>query len=404
MKKFKYSARTTEGRELKGTLSARDKEAVTEILHDRGLIIVEIRESMDFNLERLNEINVGGVPLKEKVIFMRQMATMVSSGLALTRALEIMEIQTKNPQFRRVITNVKTNVESGKGLAESFASQEDIFDDITLNLIEAGEESGRLDDILLKLAVELEEKQELQGKLKGALIYPAIILLVIIGVVVLLMFVLVPEMSSIYEEFDSELPWTTQILIDTSEFVTAYWWVIVIILMILGITAKAYLDTEKGKRTLDKVLVKIPIAGSVITKMQIAQFTRVLSLLLSSGLSIIKALELTAKSLSNSLFRDVVLEAKDDVEKGGALAMPISRSEYYPLLVSSMIAVGEETGNLDVVLEKIAQYYKEEVNQATANLSSVLEPVFLIIMGGTIAFISLAVYMPMFQLTEVIGG
>jgi len=403
MKKFKYSARTTEGKELKGTLSARDEQAVTEILHDRGLIIVDIKESLNFNLESLNEINIGGVPLKEKVVFMRQMATMVSSGLALTRSLEIMEIQTKNPLFRRVIAKVKSDVESGKGLAESFAAQEDVFDDITLNLIEAGEESGRLDEILLKLAVELEEKQELQGKLKGALIYPAIMLIVVVAVIALLMFVLVPEMSSIYAEFDAELPWVTQVLISASEFATSYWWVILTVLIVLGIGLKAYLDTEGGQRTQDKVLVKIPIAGNVITKMQIAQFTRIMALLLSSGLSIIKALELTAKSLSNSLFRDVVLDAKDEVEKGGALAVPISRSDYYPLLVSSMVAVGEETGTLDVVLDKIAQYYKEEVNQATANLSSVLEPVFLIIMGVTIGFVAMAIYMPMFQLTEVIG-
>jgi type IV pilus assembly protein PilC len=404
MKTYKYAARTTEGKELKGTLTARDEEAVAEILHDRGLIIVEIKDTFDFNLEKLNQINIGGVPLKEKVIFMRQMATMVSSGLPLTRALEIMEIQTSNPLFKRVIAKVKSDVESGKGLAESFSNQEEIFDDITLNLIEAGEESGRLDEILLKLAVELEEKQSLQGRLKGALIYPAIILVVIIAVLALLMFVLVPEMSEIYAEFDSELPWTTQFLINASDFVSAYWWIILIILIIGGISVKAYLDTKKGKRTWDKIVIKIPIVGPVVTKMQLAQFTRIMALLLSSGLSIIKALELTAKSLSNSLFSDVVLEAKDDVEKGGALAVPISRSENFPLLVSSMIAVGEETGNLDVVLDKIAQYYKEEVNQATANLSAVLEPVFLVIMGGTIGFISIAIYMPMFQLTEVIGG
>jgi type IV pilus assembly protein PilC len=404
MKTYKYSARTTEGKELKGTLTARDENAVAEILHDRGLVIVDIKETFDFNLERLGQINIGGVPLKEKVIFMRQMATMVSSGLPLTRSLEIMEIQTSNPLFKRVIAEVKSDVESGKGLAESFSNQEEIFDDITLNLIEAGEESGRLDEILLKLAVELEEKQSLQGKLKGALIYPAIILVVIVAVIALLMFVLVPEMSEIYGEFGAELPWTTQFLISASQFVTAYWWLVLTILIIVGISIKVYLDTENGKRTWDKIIVKIPIVGPVVTKMQLAQFTRIMALLLSSGLSIIKALELTAQSLSNSLFSDVVLEAKNDVEKGGALAVPIARSEHYPLLVSSMIAVGEETGNLDVVLDKIAQYYNDEVDQATANLSSVLEPVFLVIMGVTVGFISVAIYMPMFQLTEVIGG
>jgi len=401
VKKYKYWARTTEGKQVKGSIKARDEEAVAEILHDKGLVIVNIKDTFDFNLEKLNEINIGGVPLQDKVVFMRQMATMVSSGLPLTRALEIMEIQASNPLFRNVISAVKNGVESGQGLAETFRAQEEIFDDITLNLIEAGESSGRLDEILLKLAKELEEKKSLGSKLRSALIYPAIILLVIVAVILLLMFVLVPAMSDIYAEFEAELPWTTTLLINLSNFVTQYWWVIFLVLAILVIGAKAYFDTENGKRVLDKILLHIPVVKDVITKTQIAQFTRIMSLLLSSGLSILQALDLSANSLSNSLFRDVILDAKDEVEKGGSLTVPISRSDYYPLLVGSMIAVGEETGNLDVVLEKVAQYYKAEVDEATQNLSSVLEPIFLILMGGTIGFIAMAIYMPMFQLSSV---
>jgi type IV pilus assembly protein PilC len=401
MKKFKYSARTAEGKEVKGSISARDESAVSEILHDRGLVIVNIKDTFDFSIEQLNQINIGGVPLKEKVIFMRQMATMVSAGLPLTRALEIMEAQTSNPLFRKVISKVKEGVESGIGLADSFRVEEEVFDDVTLNLIEAGESSGRLDEILLKLATELEERKSLGSKLKSALIYPAIILLVIIGVIVLLMFVLVPAMSDIYSEFEAELPWTTSFLINMSSFMTQYWWIILLVIAVVAIGMKAYLDTAKGKRVADKVILKLPIVKDVVTKTQVAQFTRIMALLLSSGLSILEALDLSAKSLSNSMFRDVVLDAKDEVEKGGSLTVPISRSEYYPLIVSSMIAVGEETGNLDVVLNKVADYFKEEVNEATSNLSSVLEPIFLILMGGTIGFIAMAVYMPMFQLSSV---
>jgi type IV pilus assembly protein PilC len=401
MNKFKYLARTEEGKEVKGTIKARDEESVAEMLHEKDLVIVNIKKTFDLDVQSLSEINIGGVPLKDKVVFMRQMATMVSAGLPLTRSLEIMEMQAQNPQFRRVISNVKEGVESGQGLADSFRAQEEVFDGITLNLIEAGESSGRLDEILLKLATELEEKKSLGSKLKSALIYPAIILLVIIAVILLLMFVLVPAMSDIYSEFDAELPWTTKLLINMSSFMTQYWWAILVVLAVLVIGGKAYFDTKKGKKVADKIILRIPVVKDVVTKTQIAQFTRVMSLLLSSGLSILEALQLTADSLSNSLFRDVILDAKDEVEKGGSLAVPISRSQYYPLLVSSMIAVGEETGNLDVVLEKVAQYFKEEVDEATANLSSVLEPIFLILMGGTIGFIAMAVYMPMFQLSSV---
>jgi len=401
MKKFKYYARTVEGKEVKGSMEAKDEASVSEILHDKGLVVVNIKDTFSLDVQSLSEINIGGVPLKDKVVFMRQMATMVSAGLPLTRSLEIMEMQAGNPQFRRVIGNVKSSIESGKNLADSFREEEDIFDDVTLNLIEAGESSGKLDEILLKLAAELEEKKSLGSKLKSALIYPIIILLVIIAVILLLMFVLVPSMSEIYAEFDAELPWTTNVLINMSNFVTSYWWVILIVLVVLIVGGKAYLDTSKGKRVMDKVILKIPIVKDIVTKTQIAQFTRIMSLLLSSGLSILQALDLSAKSLSNSMFSDVILDASDEVEKGGSLAVPISRSEYYPLLVSSMIAVGEETGNLDTVLQKVAQYFKEEVNEATQNLSSILEPIFLILMGGTIGFIAMAIYMPMFQLSSV---
>ncbi len=403
MKKYKYSARDVKGKVVNGVVEARDGNAVTDILHDRGLIVVTIKESMGIDFERLSEVNIGGIPMKEKVIFMRQMSTMVGAGLPLTRALEIMTQQVENPFFRRTLKDVLTSVQSGKSLSNSFRAQEEIFDEITLNLIEAGEESGKLEIILERLATELEEKNSLSSKLKSAMIYPAIILLVIVAVVILMMFVLVPSMASIYADFNAELPFATKLLMNISDFFINYWWAMLVVIAVLVIGGKYYLGSHKGKRTFDKLVLKIPVVGGIITKMQLSQFTRILALLLGSGLSIIKALELTASSLSNSVFKDVVLDAKSEVEKGGALALPIARSEYFPLLVSSMIAVGEETGEIDAVLTKVSEYYKEEVDVATSSLSSVLEPVFLIIMGLAIGFIAMAVYMPMFQLSSAIG-
>jgi type IV pilus assembly protein PilC len=403
MQKYRYSARDVNGKVVEGEIEARDDVSVADILHDRGLIVVSIKEGFGIDLEKLNEINIGGVPMKDKVVFMRQMATMVGSGLPLTRALEIMHMQASNPLFKKTLKTVLKSVESGKTLADSFREQEEIFDEITINLIEAGEESGNLETILEKLATELEEKNSLGSKIKSAMIYPAIILFVIIAVVILMMFVLVPSMAEIYKDFDAELPWTTTFLMNMSTFFINYWWAVIVILVVLVVGIKYYLDTEKGKRNFDKLILKVPGVGSIVAKMQLSQFTRILSLLLSSGLSILKSLELTASSLSNQMFRDTVIEAKNEIEKGGALAIPIARSEYFPLLVSSMIAVGEETGEMDSVLAKVSEYYKEEVNTATSNLSSILEPLFLIIMGLAIGFIAMAVYMPMFQLSSAIG-
>ena len=403
MKKFKYSARDVNGKVVEGEIEARDTNAVADILHDRGLIVVTIREGMGIDWEKLNEINIGGIPMKDKVVFMRQMATMVSAGLPLTRSLEIMVQQASNPLFKRVLSNVLKSIQSGKTLANSFREQEDVFDEITLNLIEAGEESGNLEVVLTKLAVELEEKNALSSKIKSAMIYPTIILLIIIAVIVLMMFVLVPSMAEIYQDFDAELPFATRALMSMSDFFVNYWWGVLTVLLVLAVGIKYYLDTPKGKRNFDKLILKVPVIGGIVAKTQLSQFTRILSLLLSSGLSIIKSIELTASSLGNEMFRDTLMEAKDELEKGGPLAIPIARSEYYPLLVSSMIAVGEETGEIDTVLAKVSEYYKDEVNTATENLSSLLEPVFLIIMGLAIGFIAMAVYMPMFQLSSAIG-
>ena len=403
MPKYTYSARDSKGKEVKGKLEARDPQAMAEILQDKGLVVVSIKEQMAIDFEELGQINIGGIPMKEKVVFMRQLATMVGAGLPLTRGLQIMEQQVSNPMFKKVIAQVKSSVEAGKSLAESFRRADEVFDEVTINLIDAGESSGNLDVILNKLAVELEESKKLGDKLRSALTYPSILLVVIVAVVLLMMFVLVPSMKDIYGEFGAELPWITQFLIDMSSFFVKFWWALLIVVLSFVIGYKLWIDSPKGKRNRDKILLKIPILGMMISKIQLAQFTRLLGLLLSSGLSIMRALELSAMSLSNEMFKEVILASRDEVEKGGSLAIPIARSEYYPLLVSSMIAVGEETGELDNVLAKVAEYYKDEVDVATANMSATLEPVFLIVMGLVIAFISLAIYMPMFQLSEVMG-
>lgn len=402
MKKFKYSARDKSGKPVTGEIEAKDELSVADILHDRGLVVVSVKENA-FDLQKLAEINIGGVPMKEKVVFMRQMATMVGAGLSLTRALEIMIQQTGNKMFQRTLKSVLDSVQSGKPLSVAFREQEDVFDSITLNLIEAGEESGNLDTVLEKLATELEEKDALNRKIRSAMIYPTIILVVIIGVVLMMMFVLVPAMSDIYNDFDAELPWVTRALMAMSDFFIKYWWGILLILVLLFVGFKYYRSTEQGRKTTDKLLLKIPVFGNIVTKIQLSQFTRVLALLLGSGLSIIKALELTAESLENTVFKDVVLSARTEVEKGGPIAIPIARSEYFPLLVSSMMSVGEETGELDAVLNKVADYYKDEVDNATSNLSSALEPMFLVIMGLAVGFIALSVYLPMFQLSQVMG-
>ncbi|MBD3329304.1 hypothetical protein GF357_02310 [Candidatus Dojkabacteria bacterium] len=403
MKRFKYQAKTKAGAISKGVLEAKSKQSVVESLQSRGLVVLSVSEEIGLTLEKLQQINIGNVPIKEIVIFMRQFATMISAGLPLTQSLRILGEQARNPKFKAALETVLSDVEGGVSLAKALKRTSNVFDEITINLIEAGEESGNLEDIMKRLAEEIEKKKKLRDKVRSAMTYPALTLVTLIGAVVIMMVVLVPALEEVYSSFgDQQLPAITRMLIWISNTMFSYWWLIAIVLALLGIGLKLYLDTPKGKRFFAMLSIKMPVIGPLIVNIQLSQFTRVLSLLLSSGLSIIQALQLTANSLNNILFREAVLNAIDDVEKGVPLALPISRSEVFPIIVSQMITVGEETGALDHVLEKMSDFYESEVEYMTNNLSTLLEPILLIIMGGVVAFVAASVYLPMFNIAGAI--
>lgn len=403
MKQYKYSARTREGKIVEGKIEAKNKVGVVEALQQKGMIVVSVNEDATSGFQKLNEINIGGVPMKDKVVFMRQMATMISAGLPLSQCLEILEAQATNPLFKRVLSNVSDNVQGGLSLAKSFRKEEEIFDDIVINLLEAGEESGHLEEVLLKLATQLEDQKRLNEKIKGAFTYPAVISVVVVAVVAIMMIFLVPAMEQIYSEFDAELPGVTRFIIAVSNFMLGYWWLLLIILITSVISIKYYYDTPSGKSKIHYLFLKIPVFGDLIIKIQLTNFNRVLGLLLSSGLSIVESLRLTAGALSNVHFKEAVLEAKTEVEKGVPMATPLARSDYFPLIVSQMVAVGEESGQIDMVLGKMAQYYHDEVEAMVANLTTLLEPFILIIVGIIVGVIALAVYLPMFTLIEVMA-
>jgi len=403
MQNYKYEARTVEGAPYKGKMSASTKNEVVERLLAKKMIIVKIQEDSGFSLEKLKEINIGGIPMKEKAIFMRQLSTMISAGLPLTKSLDILQQQTENPRFKLILEKVYGDVQGGTSLSKAFRKYDDSFDEITISLLQAGEDSGNLETILERIATELESKKVLGEKIKSAFTYPIIISVVVIGVVALLVMVLVPAMKEIYDDFGSDLPWATQMLVDLSDILINYWWVMLLLIGVVVVGLKLYLETEGGINVWHKIILKLPVFGMLTRKIQITQFTRILGLLLESGLSIIEALELTANSLSNVHFRTAVMNTKKEVEKGVPMATPLSRSEYFPVIVSQMVAVGEESGEIGHVLEKMTDYYNSEVEVMTANLTTLLEPMILIVMGGVIGFIAFAVYTPMFSLVEVIG-
>ncbi len=401
MKKFKYLAKDLFGKEVKGVLEAKTMDAVAEALQGKNLTVVSLKEDIGLNFERLSQINVGGVPITDKVLFMRQFATMISAGLSLNKTLEILSQQVANPLFKKVISNVLADVEGGASLSKAFRRESEIFDNVTLGLIDAAEATGNLEEVLQRLADELENSKKLQDKIKSAFLYPVIIVVVMIAVVIMLLVLLVPVMSEIYGDFNAELPAVTKLLINVSDIILNYWWLLMIIVFIMIAAFKMYADTPGGKRVLHMVILRMPIFGKLMEKIQLTQFTRTLSLLLRSGLSIVASLEITANALSNIHYKNALMEAKNEVEKGMPLAVPISRNDLFPMIVSQMVAVGEEAGDLDNILKKMSEFFNDEVNNLAGNLATMLEPFILIVMGGLIGFIAAAVYMPMFQLAEV---
>lgn len=402
-KLYEYVAVGKDGNRTKGSMTALNKEEVVTQLFQKGLSPVSVDEvSKLFALDRLKEVNIGGVPLKDKMIFLKQFSIMLNAGLSITRALEVLSMQTTNPRFKVVLKEVLKSVSGGVQLSDSFAKYPDVFDSIAINLIKAGEQSGNLGLILRKLSREYEQKNALKSKVTSALAYPAVLTVVMIGVVVFLLAIVVPQLEDAFKSFGAELPWITKAVIGLSKLITNYWYLVLLVLIGGAVGIKYFVSTPEGRRVWDKILITVPIFGPLFVKIQVATFSRVLYLLISSGVPILQTLELTEATLSNIWFKDEVISMRDQVKRGVSIAVPLLQSPYFPSIVGYMVNVGQETGQLDTVLRKVAKYYDLEIKTATSTLSSLLEPILLVVMGGVVGVIVAAIYYPMFQLTQSI--
>lgn len=389
----------------KGEFDAKSKKEVATFLQNQGYQVLSIEQKNLFNSPGSLNINIGGVPQKEKTIFLRQLAYMIQAGLPINQALETLSTQVKNAQFKKVITKIGKEVQEGTSLSEAFERQDKVFDKVIINLIKAGEESGNLAEILDRVSYDYEKKQEFSGKVKGALIYPGVILVVVIGVVALLMIVMIPSIKSLFENFSADgkstgkqLPFLTQAMISLSDFLVVYWWLILVLMVVSFIGYKYYSKTPGGRVIVDKFKLKVPIFGNLTRLSQIAEFARGLAMLLRSGVPIVRSMNLIAESMENQLFADEVAAAARRLEKGVILSQSISKDSPFTPIVFQMLAIGEQTGQTDSTLSKLADYYEKEVSQVTNNLTKILEPIILLLMGGVILLIALAVYLPIYTL------
>ena len=404
MATFAYVGRTRSGAVKKGELNAKSKDEAVDQLRKQSVVVTSLEEKA---AKGGYSINFGsGLTDKDLVVFTRQFGTMINAGLPLVQCLEILSTQSENKVLRETIGEVKTQVEAGSTFSDALRRHPKVFDELYVNMVHSGEVGGLLDTILTRLAKHIEKAMKLKGQIKSAMIYPAAILGVAAIVITVLMIWVIPIFAKMFAELSGGkmgLPGPTQLVIDISNAFQSYWYMGfgLVVLAIVGV--KKYYATPKGRMAIDKFLLKTPVFGDLIRKASVAKFTRTLGTLLSSGVPLLDGLVICAKTSGNKVIEESLMSARVSISGGKTIAEPLTQSQVFPKMVTHMIAVGESTGALDAMLGKIADFYEDEVDQAVASLTSLLEPMMMVFLGVVIGFIVIAMYLPIFKMASAIG-
>jgi type IV pilus assembly protein PilC len=407
LSKFDYEVRDRAGKLVSGQIEADNQEAVAQKLKSMGYAPLKISEVKTSGMQ--TELKIPGmgnkVKLKELAIFSRQFATMINSGLALIRALSILAEQTESAKLRETIEAVRADVEQGQSLSNAIAKHEKVFPKLYVAMVRAGETAGMLDEVLIRVAVMLEADVRLRSKVKSAMTYPIIVLVMAIGLSTAMLIFIVPTFTAMFEDLGSELPAFTQLLVDLSSFVMSPLGVVtyIVVPVVLWQAYKRIRATEKGRYTLDVIKLKVPVFGILFHKIALTRFARNLSTLLAAGVPILQALEITKDTVNNGPMGDAIGDVQDSVRQGESIAGPLSNHDIFPPMVVQMIAVGEETGNVDGMLIKVSEFYDTEVEAMTESLAALMEPLMIAIIGAVVGGMVIALYMPMFKIFEEIG-
>ncbi len=404
MATFAYVGRSRSGAVKKGELSAKTRDEAVDQLRKQSVVVTSLQEKSGTGGFKMSF--GSGLTDKDLVVFTRQFGTMINAGLPLVQCLEILSTQSENKVLRETVGDVKTQVEAGSTFSDALRRHPKVFDDLYVNLVHAGEVGGLLDTILTRLAKYIEKAMKLKGQIKSAMIYPAAIMGVAVIVIAVLMLFVIPIFAKMFLELSGGkvgLPGPTQLVIDISNFFIAYWYVIFggIVGTLIGI--KKYYGTVQGRMVIDKLLLKLPVVGDLIRKASVAKFTRTLGTLLSSGVPLLDGMSICAKTSGNKVIEETLFDARTSISGGKTIADPLAASGVFPKMVTHMIAVGESTGALDAMLGKIADFYEDEVDQAVASLTALLEPAMMVFLGTVIGFIVIAMYLPIFKMASAIG-
>lgn len=397
---YTYKVMDKAGKLITGELEGDDKAVVNNKLRQLGYTIVELKAK-----SQAIEIKFGEkkkVSPKDLMVLSRQLAMMIDSGLPIMRALSILGEQTENKYFAKIIGEIRSDVSSGHTLSEAMAKYPDIFSNLFISMIKSGEIGGVLDNVLLRLAAVMEKDQELRAKVKSAMAYPTVIMVFAAIVVTGMLWKIVPIFAGMFEQLGGNLPTLTQFLVNISNFLQSSWFVLFPSIGAAVYGIKRYKKTENGKKNIDKLMLKMKVIGPLLQKVSIARMTRTLGTLISSGVPIIQAIEITGKASGNWVVEQAMENVKNSIKEGDPIAKQLAVEPIFPPMVTQMISVGEETGALDAMLEKIADFYDMEVEAAVEALTSMIEPLIMVVLGGTIGVIMLGLYMPMFQLITLI--
>ncbi len=397
---FEYTARTLKGELVQDKIDLPTREEVIAHLRKKRLVVVQVRESRKG--AGFGALFKRGIKTRDVVILTRQFATMINSGLPLVQSLDILAKQTENPVLAAVVRQVVYDVESGHTLADALRKHPRAFTGLYVNMVAAGEAGGILDTILLRLAQFLEKNDAIVRKVKGAMIYPAVILSVaVIAISVLLIFV-IPTFQNMFASVHLELPLPTRMVIGASNVLKNYWWAIGAVIAFTVVSLNRYYKTPPGRLQIDTLLLKTPVLGDVLRKAAVSRFTRTLGTLISSGVSILDGLEITARTAGNMVIHNAVMESRASIAGGETIAGPLQKSKVFPPMVISMIAVGEQTGGLDEMLSKIADFYDDEVDAAVSALLALMEPVMIVVLGVIVGGMVIAMYLPIFDMVNAV--
>ncbi|MEX0652135.1 MAG: type II secretion system F family protein [Candidatus Paceibacterota bacterium] len=404
MTQFTYKAKNKDGEIIESSATARDKFELYDLVRKDGSEILEVKEvgSKRFSMDRFNEF-FGAVKEHEKVVLTRNLGAMIEAGLSLTRALSVLERQSKNAKLKMVLAGVNNEVKGGGNFHTALKKFPKVFSPLFVSMVLAGEESGKLSDALTLIGSQLERSYTLKKKIKGALIYPGIILVAMVIIAILMLVFVVPTLTSTFEELGAELPKSTESIIAVSKFLQEQTLLAVLIPVIVGTLLFYAFRTQRGKRIFSYSILHVPIIGELVKEIQAARTARTLSSLLSSGVEIVTAISITSEVLQNPYYKEVLARAESDVQKGSPLSGAFTDNEHlYPILVGEMISVGEETGKLPNMLLRVAEFYETEVEQKTKDMSTIIEPFLMIIIGTFVGFFALSMISPIYSLSESI--